>query len=440
MKESENKLDLKKQYFLYMILASFFVLGVGHSIVNALVFLLLSLYIICEKNHSKTINLLVFIAPLTSIFKISADGAALYTYLTLVFILKMLIMKSISKKFIFVYFFFVIYCICGIGNGYAAVLRILTIPLLLYYFLNPNENIDRISIIKIFIFSLIIANFIGYFKSYLPNMTNFIVDKSLRIERGVYSNRFSGLNGDPNYYSVNMLLGLALILYLLIKKEMKINKGVFLIILLIFFGAQTNSKTFLLTLVGIFALTIYALFKNKRYFFGFLFMFVIIIFAFLTISGKIPIFNTVFNRLKSDTSISDLTTKRSDIAISYFNFFNSNPIVYFFGNGFNSGLINNKVPHNTYIDFIYNFGILGSILFLYVVLFNTRFYKKEKNISNYIPLAIILICYISLSELKYYDFPMHLFLVILLIIGEKKQKIDKNYIKTTENEYVENKI
>ena len=73
----------------------------------------------------------------------------------------------------------------------------------------------------------------------------------------------------------------------------------------------------------------------------------------LLLSGKIEIFNNVLMRLDDASDVNSLTTGRSNIWISYCEFFLDHPVSTLFGCGFGAQLWQSHAAHNTYIDMIY---------------------------------------------------------------------------------------
>ena len=72
-------------------------------------------------------------------------------------------------------------------------------------------------------------------------------------------------------------------------------------------------------------------------------------------------------RFAQASDMSTFTTGRSDIWVNYFEYFRLNPLTVFFGKGYTNILINEKASHNTLIQIIFQFGIVGSVcLFMWI--------------------------------------------------------------------------
>lgn len=415
-----------------LLLIFMIVLGVVFPIVSIIALILVTLYFLLSNDDKKIIEICVFLAPFASIFKYNVGTTSFFTIIMLVFVFKMILKYGISKLFILFYLIFTLFCIIGVTNDVTSVIKMLIIPLFIYYLFVNKEKIDKDRVFKLFIYSIIIASFIGYFKDIIPNMNLYLIDKSLRIDVGVYTTRFSGLNGDPNYYSINVLLAMSLLFYLITRKSINLILGIINVSILLFFGAQTNSKSFILVLIGLILFALYSLIKNKRYILSLLVVFAVAFSIVMINNSKITIFDNLINRFSKDTNIDQLTTGRSEIQKMYIDYIGSNPKVLFFGNGFNSNLLNGHEAHNTYLQMIYNFGIFGTIIFIYLLLFGFKIFKIEKNFVNYLPLIVVLASYLGLSVLKYFDFPIHIFIVLLAICGCKRKSKKNDKVRLNE--------
>jgi O-antigen ligase len=143
--------------------------------------------------------------------------------------------------------------------------------------------------------------------------------------------------------------------------------------------------------------------------------------------------NLILSRFSNDNSISDFTTKRTDIWLNYFRHFSDNPSVFFFGNGYTSVLVNEKAAHNTLIQLIFQFGIVGLsfyvvwLAFLVKKFFNRIFFK----INDFMSVLILLIgCigpWLALDMLfldEFFLMPIIVFSGILFINKDSSENSD----------------
>lgn len=272
--------------------------------------------------------------------------------------------------------------------------------------------------IIMFMLGLIISSAIAYFSTDLFRVDSYIIrdyviDSDWRGHYYTDTVRFSGLNADPNYYSINLYIAITGVLVLDNKGVFKDRIFVYLgIAVLFFFGLQTVSKSFALMM---FAVIIYAFvicLKNNR--FG-LFAFLLIsvsIFVFFAYMGKIGVVNKMVDRILDSFNEGDFTTGRTRLWNLYFDFLNRNPILIPFGAGLGANIGGLVASHNTYVEIICSLGIVGTLLFIcYIsVLFANPNRIQKRRFENYSILLIILVMYFFLSMLTWVDLPLHLFL------------------------------
>lgn len=411
------------------ILSFLIIIGVIFRPIIILTFFLMILYILIEKDDSCIFAMLFFCLSFTSAFKLSADSASLFTYVQLFFVIKLLFTRKYKRNFLVAIVLYTVYIFIGMGNEYSEAIKQVSFPILIYCCMKPNVLSNTESYLKNFSFGVICSSIVGLFRNNIPNLSTFVNQKVSRMEYEVYTDRFSGLVGDPNYYSINLMLAFILIIFLYMKGKISSITMYVICISIIIFGAMTGSKTFLLMLVIIFIFILIELFKHRKYITAIICTISITIGVVLVVSGKISIFNIVIERLNSATSMSELTTERTDLWLMYTNNIFAHPLEAFIGNGFGKGYTFNRYPHNTYLDFINILGVCGTCIFLYTRRCAVSFYKRSRNLLNYIPLIVILIMYFSISMLSHYDMVYHIMLVTLVIFftEDNLERININF-------------
>ncbi|WP_279015028.1 O-antigen ligase family protein [Thomasclavelia cocleata] len=411
------------------ILSFLIIIGVIFRPITILTFFLMILYILIEKDDSCIFAVLFFCLSFANAFKLSANSASLFTYVQLFFVIKLLFTKKYQRNFLIAIILYTVYIFIGMGNEYSDAIKQVSFPILIYCCMKPDVLNDTASHLKNYAFGVICSSIVGLFRDNIPNLITLVNQKVSRMEYEVYIDRFSGLIGDPNYYSINLILAFILIIFLYMKGKISSITMYVVCISIIIFGAMTGSKTFLLMLVIIFIFMLIEMFKHKKYITAIICTIIIIVGIVLVVSGKISIFNIVIERLNNATSISELTTERTDIWLMYTNNIFAHPLETFIGNGFGKGYTFNRYPHNTYLDFINILGICGIYIFLYTWRCAVSFYKRSKNLLNYIPLIIILMMYFSISMLSHYDMIYHIMLITLVIFfnEDNLKRINTNF-------------
>lgn len=211
--------------------------------------------------------------------------------------------------------------------------------------------------------------------------------------------RFYGPLQDPNYYGMLVITALALLAKL--KDSRRIGWLVFLGGVLIFtvFGIMTYSKSFFLIFVLLVAVYLLWQFWNRRVFRG-IFMLVAIVIAgsILLLSEGSP-FAVVLSRFTASSSLSDLTTGRSDVFLRYYRSITEDLGSLLFGKGLDSPNLGLD-PHNLFLEITYYLGLTGLILMVayYISLIRAIDVnlKKQNIIARYVVLFVVLMCQIPL--------------------------------------------
>ena len=211
--------------------------------------------------------------------------------------------------------------------------------------------------------------------------------------------RFYGPFQDPNYYS--MLLVTAMALLMKLKDSRRIGWLAFLAGILLFavFGVLTYSKSFFLVFIMLVAIYLVWQFWNKKVFRGiFMTAAILIAGAILLFSEGSP-FAVVISRFTNATSISDITTGRSDVFLRYYRAITEDLGSVFFG----KGLAENNLgldPHNLFLEITYYLGLVGLILMsvyyislIYAIDVNL---KKQNLIARYVVLLVVLMFHMTL--------------------------------------------
>ena len=143
------------------------------------------------------------------------------------------------------------------------------------------------------------------------------------------------------------------------------------------------------------------------------------------LGGTIDIFKVMTERFQSTGGdINKLTTGRFDLWISYIEYLIINPKYLILGKGIGAGILG-KAAHNTYVELLYHFGVLGTAFFISVLKqFRMLSYTNiKRNMMNYSVLVCILIMYFFWGEIFYFDSPFHLVLVIAVLNINMDEKI-----------------
>ena len=220
---------------------------------------------------------------------------------------------------------------------------------------------------------------------------------------GTSITRFSGLIKDPNYYMTMLVTGIGALCKL--KETGRVQLFWFWgqVVAMTAFGILTYSKTFFLMVFFLMGLYIKWQFWNKKYFKGVVFAILCVLAGIYFLMSKNSPFAVVLKRLAFGSSLSNITTGRSDVYIRYWNAIVENVVTFLFGFGLKAPMLG-KGTHMLYLELMYYVGVLGLIIVLGFffsliqdILIKNPQAKKQSLIAKYAVLAIVAIQYISLQ-------------------------------------------
>lgn len=369
------------------------------------------------------IALLISLMPWAYIYKVNGVSTSLFSILVFAVVIKYVInIRYFNNMFVVLLFcfFFNVFVHFSINSSTMAFMFIkLLFNIILLYEMCTLHTEEHLPIILVmFIISVVLSSAVAEFFPQKALLYNRISVDSTFVEFK-YA-RFKGLQNDPNYYNASLVISLLSLCYLFIKKQIGLSFFP-LSVICIYFGFLTYSKSFFLLLLIWFAVVVFYSFKKKRYALGGLLLGISAVAIAFIFSGKVQLINVLMNRF---TDASGATSGRTDIWPMFIRHFIENPMVLLFGNGFESLIFQTHAAHNTYIDLIYYFGIVGTVLLLPLILISFRQNKMyHKQTFSYIFLGFIMMIYFFLSGITLCEFPFVLFLVFMFFNSDEKREI-----------------
>lgn len=151
---------------------------------------------------------------------------------------------------------------------------------------------------------------------------------------------------------------------LLSREKDRVRQAVLIIaaVLLVYCGMLSASKMFVIVLACLFFFWIPVLMEKSGRGNGRLRMFVGILCAggiFLSSSAFKELFRIIDDRFAYAANVSQITTGRTDIWKNYLNYFIENIDVTILGEGYTPINLNGRASHNTVIQVIFQFGLIG---------------------------------------------------------------------------------
>lgn len=355
--------------YVMWVCALFAVLILGRTINNAMLYILVGVaaLVFAASNPAHCAVFLFFLFPVFSIMKPYVGSMSYYTVFYFLTVAKMVIAhRKINLRLFVLVALFVAYRLTFTGTQDITTLITMAAGILLLYYLR-QENISLKTVTLAFAAGIFLASCLTLLRRNLPIVNTFILDAVIKVEQGVYANRFSGLTGNPNYFTLDVIVVQAALIVLM-HREQKQTLYLICFGILTVLGFMSVSQSYLLAwILLIFLWFLLSLQKGisgvvRFLFIGVLMLAVMAVFAF----DYIELF--VFRITKGmQGGASDFTTGRTDVWVDYLEVLMSDVRMLIFGVGNNAFESIKKGAHNTYLECIFHLGIVGSTIFLSTV-------------------------------------------------------------------------
>lgn len=405
--------------------------GLALSVVICLIYIFLPL----EKQWLFALSAL----PFMGVFKISASMFSTSIFLYLIFVVKGFVKGyRLSRKFLgrFILLFTIQTLLLVLYRQSMTSLISLSVNLLfMIQTCNMFENIEKSGEMFrgaafIYIMSVSLMTFLS---KIFTNMTHVVQngrDTSLWLD-GALTSRFSGIAGDPNYYTQLILISIALAVgVLIVYKTGIIQKLIFVgcSIYLLICGVMTYSKSFYITLALLLILVLFYVYKRNVNHSSVLAI-LILITPLIVFGVYIFIMNFVVpGVLQRVNSTVDLTSGRAEIWKCYAKLLWSKPHILLLGAG--TGNARNMITscygkaeasHNAAIEIISDMGIIGCRL-LYDM-FKSALAKLKSEIGSPLVLYFFMFLITSMS-LSFSSYDTVYFAIPMLILIDSDRQTD----------------
>lgn len=441
--------EFKKFSVLICIISSIFVvfkIYTGQNLFLWLFFLLTSIAMLLDKQQHR-IEYLLFFISWVYVIKFDISGYSLLVVLSSFYILLSILTlflqkQGISKRLLLTYFLFAFYTVAVTlvsgGNLIAVLGFVLNYSVLFCAMLTLNDKAYFRRYTYIYTSGLLAASIVRLISYSVPEIDHFI--ESMTIVNTVktmnsISTRFTGLDLDPNYFSLQILIAMACLLVLFnLKKE---KKSIVLLVILAFFGILTYSKMFIITLVVFIMMTFIVFIKNNVKTAIKFSSFIVIICGVALYFFYEKLFEIYWIRFfGSGISTDAITTGRVSSWGLFINEIFQNTKVFVLGAGFGTSFAKVKMAHTMYLSTPYYIGLIGVAL---SVLYISSLYKVIRgNVGimntpgfqilsiNAIPLYIVLVANIGLDSFVMDYFPYHILLIMFALTMSKSKGTTMN--------------
>ena len=370
---------------------------------------------------------LLFSVSFSVIYKLEPTATSLFAYV-MIGAGAVLVLRSgkIGAVRLVAVLLVAIYMVLGMGGNYTTVVKMTVGALLFYVFVTNTEQADFKNHIMAYSLGVLGSSVIGMFRVSLPQLSEYFETVHTIYNDGQLAYRFTGLNYDPNYYAVSAVLAIILCFVLIINRQGSRFALSAIFAALLVFGFQSYSKMFLLAAVVTGVIFMAYMMTTWR-------MLLALMFSGAAAGGvalwlqKTGYMDIMLRRLAAG----DISTGRFAIWESYLDYIAVSVRTLVFGDGLGAGYLSVGGPHNTYIESVYFVGIVGSLLFLVllVLIFRTRGHNRQRCIINYLPAFVFLVmigvlgCF-TINEFFFYCMLMWMGLNIPIKAGKRAKGAD----------------
>ena len=405
------------------------------------VFVGVSSVVFIISNSGHCISFLFFLLPFAPILKLDVNGMSFYTVLFFLVILKLTVkIHKISVRLFISLAILSFYSL--VLSEFSEITTIITMAsgiLLLYYLRNEKVHTDINMTVIVYSVGIVLSSIMALLKEMLPVIDLFVTDSKQNTE---YASRFSGLHGNPNYYTLDIIVVMsAIVVFLYNNRNTKTHT--FFFVILAVFGLMSISKSFLLALIVLILCWLAVSLKQG--------LRKTIKLLAVCAAGAVTVYyfaydyiNAYMYRLMQDRTgtLDAITTGRSEIWIGYIEEILNNVKILFFGNGLKTiSEIVGMATHNTYIELLYSLGIFGAIIFLLTLRIGVGKIKLKQGI--WIPVIILMVRMLAVNILTYDSLWFYLAIILMLareISNRNAFELEKSRLKQKNSQDVKEVI
>jgi hypothetical protein len=372
---------------------------VGSSLLILAVFVLLCVVIIWTSCREGALSVLLFFLPWSPLMKFYRGGVSFFT---IAIISACLVFFAKDHYRIGVYqwvvtsIIVVVTLISKMMNGFSVAMYYLRFILMLLLFPSiircSGKDLSLFEMTMFFSLGIISAALLAKYVSGYANISQYIkVDSYLMITR------LSGFYGDPNFYSAHITASLSGVqLLILMETDLRKRAALFIILLtLIYCGMLSASKSFGVVTIMLFLFWIPLILERRNRGGKALRLIVALVggaLVALSLSAFKELLRVLDARFAAAVTISDLTTKRTDLWRRYALELIKDLRMLFIGVGYTTVTIGGKSTHNTLIQGIYQLGLIGFIPLVFWQLFVLDDFAEERSLAKADWRCVLLMC------------------------------------------------
>ena len=232
---------------------------------------------------------------------------------------------------------------------------------------NGSGEYDFYHLVVFFSLGIVIAALCAMEYATYPNIAKFIQVDAYNVVL-----RRCGFYADANFYTAQITAAIGGCLTLLLRETRK-DRATFLVVLLfllIYSGALSASKSFvLITGIMVLAWMNQLLHMEGRVGLKILLLFVVLTMGMVVATSSLftELIEVISVRFSRTTDLNSFTTNRIEIWESYLDELITDAKVFFLGRGYTNVKVNGRGSHNTILQMFHQFGLLGAPFLLYWV-------------------------------------------------------------------------
>ena len=389
-------------------------------IVKPLVFVVfgISAYSISKDNDRNVFCQLFFILPFAMIYKLAPSSSSFFAYTLLFYAFFLIIHDKVRLDNILV---LSIYLLLGSISSIETWAKLVSGFVVLSYFIDKTTQRNIRDYVICFAIGLIASSIIGLYKQDWPILQTYFVDLNEELMDGEVIARFSGLYGDPNYYSISLIIAVYFLLSYFNKKTLNRYFLISVTATLIYFGFLTYSKMYMLAIFIVIISQFKDYVRTSKYQ---LIAFVAVLFVvFYSIDSFLS--SDYFLHFSARIDKDNISTNRFSVWSEYLSYLWDDSFSLLFGVGFGSPFYKGHAPHNSYIESLYFLGVFGSIIYIITLskIIGSKRLVATRTWDNYFVLVIFMMMIGTLGVLTFND----IWLYYMLIWGAMNN--DNEYVK-----------